>query len=742
MKPRLEVLWLSARLAPRCQAGGCASRIGAWLLLGLFLLPFCPASGDEAQAQSTDGTASADTDKRSKVGSFLDLLGDPDVQSWILAHRNAGQGLGPAAGGNALPTSYFAARLVVVRQHLQGVIATVPALPAELSAAWAKLLQEAGGFRTILPPLVGFLLVGFAFEGLVMLGTRRLRRKRIAGPTKTVRRRLTTAALWLVLKLASLVAFALGSIGLFALRSWPLMLEILLFGYFAAFIVLRLALAVANFIVAPEPLDSPESPRLMIIPMSPQAARFLQRRLPVLFALPLFGWATVDLLADLGLPAEATDLVAYLFGLGLLVAAIEAIWHRPDLVPDDQRDDPSQLTSWLFTIYLVFLLCMYIATAMPLFWLSVVLVAVALAVSTARRAVRYWLYGALGSRRQIEHRTFLAICLERGLQDAFILAGALLLAHVWRIDLAALGQGDDLSTRVLHGTLSIIVIGMLADVGWQLLKWAIDRKIDQAPYADRADGQDSPRRARLQTLLPILRNLLFMVLLGVVALIGLASMGVDIAPLIATAGVVGLAVGFGSQTLIRDLIAGMFYLVDDAFRVGERIKCGDFEGTVESFSLRSIRLRHRRGPLYTIPFGELGSVQNMSRDWIVEKIVLGVAYETDLRKVKQVIDQIAVGMQADPKLRSLILEPMKMQGIDELGDYALNVGLKVKVKPGAESTFRRQAFAMIKEAFDANGIEMPYPTVQVASGSTPPQPDQTAAAQRQVTTVREQAATG
>lgn len=717
----------------------CASRIGGWLLLGLLVLSLCAAPKAQAQAQSADGTASSDADKSTKVGSFLDLLADPDVQSWILARRNAGQDLGTAA---ALPTSYFAARLVVVREHLQGIIAMVPHLPAELSKAGAKLLQDAGGLPTILPPFLGFLMLGFAFEGLVTLGTRRYRRKPAEGLKRHIRLRLATAALWLTLKLASLIAFALGSIGLFALRSWPPMLEILLFGYFAAFVVLRVALAVANFVVAPEPLDSPASPRLMIVPMSPLAARFLRRRLPLLLGLPLFGWATVDLLADLGMPEEATDLVAYLFGLGLLIAAIEVVWHRPDMVPDDEREDPSQLTSWLFTIYLIFLLCMFAATAMPLFWLSVVLVAVTLAVSTTRRAVNYWLYAAIGNRRQIEHRSFLAICLERGLQDAFILAGALFLAHVWRIDLAALGQGDDLSTRVLHGALSVVVIGMLADVGWQLLKWAIDRKIDQAPSEAGEIRMESPHQARLRTLLPILRNLLFMLLLGVVALIGLASMGVDIAPLIATAGVVGLAVGFGSQTLVRDLIAGMFYLVDDAFRVGERIKCGDVEGTVESFSLRSIRLRHRRGPLYTIPFGDLGSVQNMSRDWIVEKLVLGVSYDTDLRKVKQIIDQIAETMQADPKMRPLILEPMKMQGIEDLGDYSLDIGLKVKVKPGTETAFRRQAFAMIKEAFDSNGIEMPYPTVQVAGGSTAPQADDAVAAQRQVANAREQAAAG
>ena len=101
----------------------------------------------------------------------------------------------------------------------------------------------------------------------------------------------------------------------------------------------------------------------------------------------------------------------------------------------------------------------------------------------------------------------------------------------------------------------------------------------------------------------------------------LSALGVEIGPLIAGAGVVGVAIGFGAQTLVKDIIAGMFYLLDDAFRVGEYIQSGNYKGTVESFSLRSVKLRHHRGPLYTVPFGVLGAVQNMSRDWVIDKII-------------------------------------------------------------------------------------------------------------------------
>src|SRR5206468_4335460 len=108
----------------------------------------------------------------------------------------------------------------------------------------------------------------------------------------------------------------------------------------------------------------------------------------------------------------------------------------------------------------------------------------------------------------------------------------------------------------------------------------------------------------------------------------LASLGVEIGPLIAGAGVLGVAIGFGAQTIVKDVISGMFYLLDDAFRVGEYIQSGSHAGTVESFSIRSIKLRGARGSLFTVPFGELGSVENQSRDWAIDKITIGITYDS------------------------------------------------------------------------------------------------------------------
>jgi small-conductance mechanosensitive channel len=165
----------------------------------------------------------------------------------------------------------------------------------------------------------------------------------------------------------------------------------------------------------------------------------------------------------------------------------------------------------------------------------------------------------------------------------------------------------------------------------------------------------------------------------------LSELGVQIAPLIAGAGIVGVAVGFGSQTLVRDIMSGVFYLVDDAFRVGEYIQSGNYKGTVESFSLRSVRLRHQRGAVYTIPYGMLGAIQNLSRDWVIDKIKIGITYDSDVDQARKIIKRIGQELAEDPEFKSQILQPLKMQGVDNFGDFAVEIIAKMMTRPGSLS---------------------------------------------------------
>jgi small-conductance mechanosensitive channel len=150
---------------------------------------------------------------------------------------------------------------------------------------------------------------------------------------------------------------------------------------------------------------------------------------------------------------------------------------------------------------------------------------------------------------------------------------------------------------------------------------------------------------------------------------------------------------------------------------------------VESFSLRSVKLRHHRGPVYTVPFGQLGAVENMSRDWVIDKMTIGVSYDTDIDKARKIVKQIGKELAADPEFAPHVIEPLKMQGVEQFGDYAIQLRLKMMTRPNEQYVMRRRALALIKKAFDENGIKFAFPTVQVAGGEPAP-----AAAAQQVLT--------
>src|SRR6202034_831642 len=180
----------------------------------------------------------------------------------------------------------------------------------------------------------------------------------------------------------------------------------------------------------------------------------------------------------------------------------------------------------------------------------------------------------------------------------------------------------------------------------------------RAPGIPGAGDDDTAAPAsRLQTVLPLLRAA-FAVVIGVIAaLIVLSRLGVDTAPLIAGAGVFGLAVSFGSQSLVRDIISGLFYMWDDAFRVGEYIDTGRLKGTVESLGIRSIKLRHHNGPLHTIPYGQLGAVTNTSRDFATIKFNLRLEPGTDMELVRKANKQIGLSIVQEPETIAEVLLP-------------------------------------------------------------------------------------
>ena len=217
-------------------------------------------------------------------------------------------------------------------------------------------------------------------------------------------------------------------------------------------------------------------------------------------------------------------------------------------------------------------------------------------------------------------------------------------------------------------------------------------------------------------------------LVVIITLIVLSSLGVNIGPLIAGAGVVGLAIGFGSQALVRDIIAGVFFLIDDAFRIGDYVEVHRGQGDGRAHLARSIKLRHPRGMVYTIPFGNLRSITNFSRDYTITKLDIRVGFDTDLEQVRKVVKKINKALRQDEEINKIMLDDLKSQGVKEFDDSSMIVRVKFKTLPGEQFKVRKEVYRMIQSEFRAAGIDfasrnvtvyVPPASKQDVAGATP-----------------------
>jgi len=675
-----------------------------------------PEAGKPAASAKSEATPE-------KIQELMTLLADPNVRDWLEQESKAQaiQARESDTEGNSV-SHEFDSHVAAIREHIVALGAALPDLPNQIETAHSLVSEDLGSHGRVkgLLLLAVFIGLGFGVEWLFRKATRTIRRRLDEHPLETVNDRLWFVATRFAFAVGVVAAFALGSVGAFLAFDWPPLLREMVFGYLMVFLVIRVALVVGHLLLAPH------HERFRIIPTDTLAARFWCRRIAAFVGLFAFGWVEFGILTTLGLSLAGRQLIAYVLGLGLLAIALEAVWRRPVALVDTAEAPPHAryhlghgAQNALLSIGVVLLWVLWVLHAMASFWLVLVVIILPLAIRVSRRAVQHLLRQP-GSPQVAEGPpSVIAVCLERGIRALLFIGAAAVLAWSWGIDLAHLHEQNTWFGRLADGVLSAVIVLLVADVLWHAMKAVIDRRLAEAADPGQPNSDEARKRARMRTLLPIFRNILFVVVTAVAALMALSAMGVQIGPLVAGAGVVGIAVGFGAQTFARDVIAGMFYLLDDAFRVGEYIQSGNYKGTVEGFSIRSVRLRHHRGPVYTVPFSLLGAVQNQSRDWVIDKIAIGITYDSDLEKARKLIKQIGLDLQKDPEFAPLILEPLKMQGVDNLGDFAVQIRAKMMTLPGEQFVIRRKAYALIKKAFDENGIKFAFPTVQVAGEGEP-----------------------
>ena len=667
--------------------------------------------------------AHAQTPAPEALKDIARLLSQPDVRAWLDGQGDvAPTGTATASTGMGGKMSAMSSGMGSVRSYLGSLVAAVPTLPAQFADARDNLTSDLQrwGAALVASLVAGFVLVGLALDWLAHAATSGFRHWMATQAMTTPRGRIRALAGRLGYAVIMLGVFVAGTAGLFLIFDWPPLLGEIVLGYLGVTILMRAALMFGRAFLLPPQLRVAEAIRARVLPLDDATTQHWYVWIAVLVGCFAFMRTTFHIFTVLGIDAAGRSALLVPAGIIVLAAGLLAIWRRPgpDVADTAFRH---RLNSWLLSVYCMLLLVLGVGGMMVAFWFALVIVALPGLIRISRHAVHYILRAPDEDTGEPPILPVTLALADRGTQILLILCFGWLLVNVAGIDLSSMGTGEDVQTRLLRAGFNALVIILGADFGWTLVKALIVHRLaPRRPVTGTGAHIPEPaEQARLLTLLPIIQNILFAVIFVIAVLMVLSTFGVDIAPLIAGAGVFGVAMGFGAQAVVKDMISGIFYMLDDAFRIGEYIQSGSYKGTVESFSIRSVRLRHHRGPIFTVPFGELGAVQNMSRDWAKDKFLISVAYDTDMEKVRKLAKKVGQDLLADPEVGANFLEPLKMKGMEAFGDYGIGVSFGMMLKPGdQQSVIRRRAFAMLKAAFSTNGVEFASPTVQVAGGDS------------------------
>lgn len=332
-----------------------------------------------------------------------------------------------------------------------------------------------------------------------------------------------------------------------------------------------------------------------------------------------------------------------------------------------------------------------------------------------RRLFDHWLRRFADSCQvevaEAEKKTSRAAGVSWVLMRILILGAALLLVSgVWGIDPWAWISGEA-GARLIRLALILVLVTALVEVAGFITRRFVEG------FASRS--RDARRAAQVRSLGPLLTGSIQGVLIVVGLLTFLSELGLQVGPLLASAGVVGLAIGFGAQTLVKDFLTGVFLIAEDAVSVGDNVRIGDASGTVEAMTLRTIRLRNMNGTLHIFPYSEAQVIHNRTKLFSSYLFDLQVSYDADIDRALAIMARVAEEMRADPDFGQMITRPFDILGVDKLGDSGVVLKARVTTTPKDQWKVGREYNRRIKLAFDREGIEIPFPTVQLVAPKQP-----------------------
>lgn len=559
-------------------------------------------------------------------------------------------------------------------------------------------------------------------------------------------RRLPYAVLRLVLKLAPLGVFlALGNLAATTVAAQP-NTQLVIVTVTNIYGVGRVLWLLADMVLAPK------APGVRLLRIENDSARFLTHWWSWLVAIPVVAICFTDVGRILDLPTRPSQAITRAVILIEHVLLAVLIWQTRHKVAAALHP-PRRLRERSFGRILVrladywWIAALFFDGALWVVWAAQIrggyakmwqLFLSSVIVIVVCRLVGIMLLGGLArafrvdaeagaGHTGVEHRASRYYpAMRRIVTWALFIIGAVALAQAWGIPGIGFFTHGALGTHLLSASTTILVSLIVGVVVWELVNGALDRQIGRF-----SDSGQVPRAVRLQTLLPILRTLLFVVLGTVLALTILSEIGVNIAPLLAGAGIIGVAVGFGSQKLVQDFITGIFLLVENAMQVGDNVTVAGISGVVEHLSIRTLRLRSGDGSIQIIPFSSVSTVANLSRDYAVATITVSIAFSEDTDRLWDLLNDIGHELRTDAAFADLTLADFGLNGVDSLGEYAVTISGTIRCTVGGrwpiQREFNRRLRRRMAELDIAlpqaqRSISMPKLAALLAEHAIPPNP--------------------
>jgi moderate conductance mechanosensitive channel len=591
-----------------------------------------------------------------------------------------------------------------VSANLRDVWADFVASPSQarhLGATILAALNDGTGVRAVTFVLI-LVIIGAGLEWLYWTFAAASLRAVVTTTATTPGQAIGLAFRRLLLLGFGLLIFTVATLGASIALPWPANVDTMVIAATVLVVAVRGAWLLADVIVAPH------HPSLRLAAIEDYHSEFIVAGVAWLTFLVAFAILFPQLLTTIGSAPHLAGTMRVLVG-GLimvsLLAAVSIAGRREKSRGEGHPRRPRLPKTFIASsvILATAILALIGGGRMAAVLVDIAVVAVLLGASK-RIVFFFWRETALSTKEPAAEPLpdMLPVIVLSIVRFATLLVGLAGLLVIMRVPLADLTTGSNPVAQLALRLADTIALAFVAHLGWTAIRFAIDRRLRRLAPLDPHSAQNE--NTRLLTLLPLLRTTLAVVFLVLFTLSALWTLGIQIAPLLAGAGIFGLAIGFGAQTLVRDVISGVFFLIEDVFRIGEYIESGTTtKGTVEHISFRTVALRHHNGPLTFVPYGSLGTVRNDSRDWVIDKFNLPLPLSVDSEKIRKMIKGIGEEMVDDPEFGQLIREPLKGKL------YRVDPGVKIfrckfMTAPGYQFDIRSAALKRIEAALLEAGI--------------------------------------